>query len=130
MLKTYLDFIKEFMRMVMAAVKERAFEAIDTGSQVAEKVWIKFGNAVLNAIQSVIPGVGNVMGLIRSIHGVVIGIQEATKEGTDFYLQTQSKFINIMRKISTPAFDGAESSIDAFQTAQKLYFKAKSKKFY
>ena len=42
MLKTYLDFIKEFLRMVMLMVKERAYEAVDTGSQVAEKAWIKF----------------------------------------------------------------------------------------
>ena len=87
MLSKYLDFIKEFLRMIMLMVKERAYEAVDTGSAVAEKTWIKFGNAVLNAIQSVIPGVGNVMGLIRSIHGVVIGVQEATKKGTDFFFR-------------------------------------------
>ena len=124
MLAIYLKFLKEFMKMFMALVKERALDAVDTGSQVAEKVWIKFGNAVLNAIQSVIPGVGNVMGLIRSIHGVVIGVQEASKEGMDFYLQTQSRILNIMKKISTPSFDAADKSIDAFETAYKLYKKA------
>ena len=124
MLSKYLDFIKEFLRMVMLMVKERAYEAVDTGSAVAEKTWIKFGNAVLNAIQSVIPGVGNVMGLIRSIHGVVIGVQEATKKGTDFFLETQSKFIDVMRKISGPSFTAAGASIDAFNTAKGLYSKA------
>ena len=124
MLKTYLDFIKDFLRMVMLMVKERAYEAVDTGSAVAEKTWIKFGNAVLNAIQSVIPGVGNVMGLIRSIHGIVIGIQEASKKGMDFYLETQAKFIDVMRKISGPSFTAAGASIDAFNTARGLYTKA------
>lgn len=124
MLSKYLDFIKEFLRMIMLMVKERAYEAVDTGSAVAEKTWIKFGNAVLNAIQSVIPGVGNVMGLIRSIHGVVIGVQEATKKGTDFFLETQSKFIDVMRKISGPGFSAAGASIDAFNTAKGLYSKA------
>ena len=122
MLKTYLDFIKDFLRMVMLMVKERAYEAVDTGSAVAEKTWIKFGNAVLNAIQSVIPGVGNVMGLIRSIHGIVIGIQEASKKGMDF-LETQSKFIDVMRKINGPV-TAAGTSIDAFNTARGLYTKA------
>jgi hypothetical protein len=124
MLKTYLDFIKEFLRMVMLMVKERAYEAVDTGSQVAEKAWIKFGNAVLNAVQSLIPGVGNVMGLIRSIHGIVIGVQEASKKGMDFYLETQGKFIDVMRKVSPPGFTAAHASIDAFNTAKGLYAKA------
>ena len=124
MLKTYLDFIKEFLRMVMLMVKERAYEAVDTGSQVAEKSWIKFGNAVLNAVQSLIPGVGNVMGLIRSIHGIVIGVQEASKKGMDFYLETQGKFIDVMRKVSPPGFTAAHASIDAFNTAKGLYAKA------
>jgi hypothetical protein len=124
MLKTYLDFIKEFLRMVMLMVKERAYEAVDTGSAVAEKAWIKFGNAVLNAIQSLIPGVGNVMGLIRSIHGIVIGVQEASKKGMDFYLETQAKFIDVMRKVSPPGFTAAHASIDAFNTAKGLYTKA------
>jgi hypothetical protein len=124
MLKTYLDFIKEFLRMVMLMVKERAYEAVDTGSQVAEKAWIKFGNAVLNAVQSLIPGVGNVMGLIRSIHGIVIGVQEASKKGMDFYLETQAKFIDVMRRVSPPGFTAAHASIDAFNTAKGLYAKA------
>ena len=124
MLATYLKFLKEFMKMFMALIKERMMEMVDTGSQVSEKVWIKFGNAVLNAIQSVLPGVGNIMGLIRSIHGVVIGIQEASKEGMDFYLHTQSRIMNIMKRISTPTFDAADKSVDAFETAYKLYKKA------
>ncbi len=124
MLATYLKFLKEFMKMFMALIKERMMEMVDTGSQVSEKVWIKFGNAVLNAIQSVLPGVGNIMGLIRSIHGVVIGIQEASKEGMDFYLKTNSRIINIMKKISSPTLDAADKSVDAYETAYKLYQKA------
>jgi hypothetical protein len=124
---SYEILLREILKRMMGLIWERVEEGVDKGTAVYEKATTKVGNATLNAIQSLIPGAGNVIGIIRSIHAFVINMQEINHEGMKFFTNTMTKLLVILNKVSIPGLDALDGSITAFVAARKAYDKALSK---
>jgi len=125
--ESYETLLREILKRMMGLIWERVDEGVDKGTEMYEKASTKVGNATLNAIQSLVPGAGNVMGLIRSVHAFVINMQEINHEGMKFFTNTMTKLLVILNKVSVPGLDALDGSVSTFVAARKAYDKALAK---
>ena len=125
--ESYEMLLREILKRMMGLIWERVEEGVNKGTEMYEKATTKIGNATLNAIQALIPGAGNIIGIIRSIHTFVINMQEINHEGMKFFTNTMSKLLVILNKVSVPGLEALDGSVSAYVAAKNAYEKALGK---